>query len=289
MAQTAHLTEIICIDNNSSDRTWELLQEIKKTYPDLIIARELQRGANFARNKGLSLAKGEWIQFLDADDLLEPDKISHQVNAVAGCSEDIAFLAASSRKIKLNGEVEIKSEINQNKYLAVFSGQCGNTCSNLWRRDWLLKIGGWNENLASSQESDLMLRLILAGGNYLVDKVPKTIIRDRASGQISQSNPTDRWKRYIDVHAEFCNHLKIINSTKYNEHRNFYRESLLISIITLATYNLNEGEIYYHRYIRGYKITDNIFSAFFIKMLLIRICGFKGFMKVKLAWNRINT
>ena len=81
-AQSYPFLEVICIDNNSTDETYRLLQKTKQKYPTLIIDKESMPGAPAARNKGLALAKGEWIQFLDADDLLLPAKIEHQLNMV---------------------------------------------------------------------------------------------------------------------------------------------------------------------------------------------------------------
>jgi len=82
IAQTYKSIEIICIDNNSSDKTPVILSDLKKKYPQLILGKEIKPSASAARNRGLSLAKGDWIQFLDADDLLMPAKIKHQVELI---------------------------------------------------------------------------------------------------------------------------------------------------------------------------------------------------------------
>ena len=79
LKQTYSEIEIICIENNSEDRTLEKLIQFKDRFPDkIIVDHETKKGAAAARNKGLSLVRGNWIQFLDADDLLMPNKIEHQ-------------------------------------------------------------------------------------------------------------------------------------------------------------------------------------------------------------------
>ena len=61
--------EIILVNNNSTDNTYNILQEYAKKKAGLVnVFNEYKKGAPAARNKGLSEAKGEWIQFLDADD-----------------------------------------------------------------------------------------------------------------------------------------------------------------------------------------------------------------------------
>lgn len=87
-AQTHKPIEVICIDNNSTDNTWQKLKQLHEKYPSLLIDKELKPGAPAARNKGLALSKGEWIQFLDADDLLLPEKIEHQAKLLQNKNEN---------------------------------------------------------------------------------------------------------------------------------------------------------------------------------------------------------
>lgn len=67
--------EIICIDDASTDDTWEHLQKWEQQYPDdiLLIRQEANRRQGAARNLGLQYATAEWIAFIDADDWLESD------------------------------------------------------------------------------------------------------------------------------------------------------------------------------------------------------------------------
>ena len=70
LAQTYEAVEIICVDNGSTDNTWGKLEGFKVEHPELVLLKEAQKGAGAARNCGLRAAKGEWIQFLDADDFI---------------------------------------------------------------------------------------------------------------------------------------------------------------------------------------------------------------------------
>ena len=167
-AQTYQSIEVVCIDNNSTDDTWKRLEELKVKYPNLILDKESKPGAPSARNKGLSLARGEWIQFLDSDDLLLPSKIEHQVGYI---SNDISFIVGDFKYQYLNGDVkEIKLSEN-NIWVDLVHVRLGNTCSNLYSRKYLVKIGYWNEVLTSSQEYDLMFRLL-----KLNDKSNSTLV-----------------------------------------------------------------------------------------------------------------
>ena len=63
--------EIICIDNNSSDNSLNILKEYEKKQNNIIILQEKNQGASYARNLGISKARGEYIYFMDGDDFLE--------------------------------------------------------------------------------------------------------------------------------------------------------------------------------------------------------------------------
>jgi glycosyltransferase involved in cell wall biosynthesis len=80
IAQTWNPKEIIVVDDGSSDRTLALARRFESK--QVTIFANDHQGAAATRNKALSLSKGEYIQYLDADDLLAPDKISRQMEAV---------------------------------------------------------------------------------------------------------------------------------------------------------------------------------------------------------------
>lgn len=87
--------EIICIDDASTDHTWEHLQKWEQDYPEnvLLIRQEVNQRQGAVRNLGLQYASADWIAFVDADDWLEPDYFEqlympteHYVCDVAACS-----------------------------------------------------------------------------------------------------------------------------------------------------------------------------------------------------------
>lgn len=85
--------EIIVIDNNSTDATVETVKRCAETSPHPLHLLSCQtQGANAARNYGFEQAQGDYIQWLDADDELEPDKIAQQVAALEqDRTSDIAY------------------------------------------------------------------------------------------------------------------------------------------------------------------------------------------------------
>ena len=68
--------EVIIINDGSSDSTLDILNSYKQTYSNLIIIDKENGGPSSARNAGLDIAKGEYVFFFDADDILEGDALS---------------------------------------------------------------------------------------------------------------------------------------------------------------------------------------------------------------------
>ncbi|HYU45499.1 MAG TPA: glycosyltransferase family 2 protein [Terriglobales bacterium] len=80
LAQTWEPKEIVVVDDGSTDKTFEIARQFESD--SVRVVTQENQGASAARNKAFSLSHGEYIQWLDADDLLAPDKIARQMEAL---------------------------------------------------------------------------------------------------------------------------------------------------------------------------------------------------------------
>uniref|UniRef100_F4C890 Glycosyl transferase family 2 n=1 Tax=Sphingobacterium sp. (strain 21) TaxID=743722 RepID=F4C890_SPHS2 len=198
LAQNHADYEIILVNNNSTDRTQDIINDYVLKYPAIISSyQENRRGATFARNLGLSVAKGQYVQFLDADDELEPEKFSRQLELME-CSR-AGLLLGSFTRIRRNG---VKFEL-VNKYDHLWksfaASQLGITSSNLYRAEDIRNVGGWNEQLSSCQEYDLLFNLLIRNIDVCYDVISSAKIHEVAN---SISRTTNK-ERTIEILAEY--------------------------------------------------------------------------------------
>lgn len=104
--------EIVLVDDCSIDSSAQIISELQETHPELVyFLQEKNMGAGAARNKALEIAKGQYVAFLDSDDIWLPDKISRQIELMKSTNspfsytaiemmDDIGAIIKGKRKIK---------------------------------------------------------------------------------------------------------------------------------------------------------------------------------------------
>src|SRR5436190_23533225 len=81
LAQTWKRKEIVIVDDGSRDNTLAIARQFES--PEVLVVSQSNQGAAAARNKAFSVCQGDYIQWLDADDLLTPEKIEKQVALIS--------------------------------------------------------------------------------------------------------------------------------------------------------------------------------------------------------------
>lgn len=155
--------EVIVIDDGSTDCS----AAIAESYGTPVRAiRQENRGPSAARNRGIELARGELIQFLDADDLLFPEKLQRQVPEVLRHPEALVY---SDYELLTDGGKVIRgcapaASLGTDPVVMLLS-HCGDriqTSAPIHWKEQLTAIGGFREELPPSEDRDLHLRLACA-------------------------------------------------------------------------------------------------------------------------------
>jgi|GEM_PF-282383 glycosyltransferase involved in cell wall biosynthesis len=198
LQQTYKNIEIIVVDDGSTDNSLAIIQ----SYGNKIIWQCLpHKGGNYARNAGFALSTGKYIQYLDADDYILPEKIEMQVNFLEA-NEDIDVVYGDWRcqhhlpnntnylgKIEISGvQVDILESLLADWWVAL--------AALLYKRTVVEKTGGWDETLKAAQDRDFFLSVAMNHAKVAYQSGCHSIYRRYGETTVSTLSKT----RWIDSH-----------------------------------------------------------------------------------------
>jgi glycosyltransferase involved in cell wall biosynthesis len=195
--------EIIVVDDGSTDKTLDVLQ----SFGDRIrVLSQANGGPSSARNTGMKAAKGEFIWFLDSDDLLHPDAFAITTSHLQA-NPSVGVVVGSWSVIDSNGETltdcirawsagPAAPEILFRNMLikTLFPPSVA-----LFRSSWLEKTRGWDPTLWCAEDRDLWLRLLDAGCQF--DFLPVLVSRYRqhdANATLNLTRVEEHLRRYLE-------------------------------------------------------------------------------------------
>ena len=180
--------EVLVWDDGSTDGSSKIL----RGYGDRIrLLGGYSVGSNAARNRLLETSTGKWIQFLDADDYLKPDKISKQLDE-SGREHEVLFSPIIEETWK--GDSLQTTRISQlderiDNMTHWLSWHVCQTGAALWRRRSIVHIGGWNEAQPCCQDNEIMLRAQQAGLNLKLTPTARAVYRLWSDDTLCHRNP----------------------------------------------------------------------------------------------------
>jgi glycosyltransferase involved in cell wall biosynthesis len=215
LAQTYPNFEAIVVDDGSTDGTGEAIQRlIKQQNGRGEQARyffQANHGSSVARNKGIEQARGDWIAFLDSDDVWLPEKLELQVQAIqqfkdqcGACVTDAQMvndLGMNSSSFRYFGRhYDQTVGIASDALVANSKGFSGFWLSTLLvRADLVRNLDGFDVEIQGPEDRDFCFRLALATSFAFVDK--PLIRTDRsASPPGSNCRPWDKWNIRLRGH-----------------------------------------------------------------------------------------
>lgn len=202
--------EIIVIDDGSTDNSALI---VEKQFPSVRSVRTENQGPSKARNLGTKLSKGEFIQYLDADDLLAPGKLKVQSEALQESGADIAYgnwqkLIKTAKGDYIEGEIIIKKL--QNPEIDLFIDFWHPPAAYLFRRTIVEKIGGFKENLPIIQDARFALDCSLQGGRFVYCEGIMAYYRMPSVKSVSRQDPVgfnrDCLRNAIEIEEWWENH-----------------------------------------------------------------------------------
>ncbi len=239
LGQTWSEKEVIVVDDGSSDSSPAIVRKFGDAVRFFPIAH---RGGNAARNEILRQARGEWIQYLDADDYLQPEKISTQIQE-AGASEcDVIYSPVWTEQggVREAGPMDESLDL----YGLWMSWQLPQTGGCLWRKSALESVGGWNEAMPCCQEHELYLRAIKAGKRFQFAPTPNAVYRIWSEETVCRRDP----RRVIRIRTELIDDLRAWMESQglwQDAHREVAARACFEMARTWAKYDLAEARAYH--------------------------------------------
>ena len=186
LTQTHRGVEVIVVDDGSTDDTTEVLASFGNR---IRWVSQANRGPAAARNTGLTLATGEYVMFLDADDWILPDKLRRQLDCLAGASSagwvycDILYLDEDGRHLYRASErfaYAKRARLEGHLFPELFAGNFIPVHAPLIRRQCLREMRPFDEDrqLIGAEDWDLLLRLsVRAQAAYVPEALAVCVLR----------------------------------------------------------------------------------------------------------------
>lgn len=199
--------EVIVVDDGSTDNSIEVI----RSFGDRVTLIEQENsGPGAARNAGLKVASGEFIQFMDSDDLASLNKLEVQAQVLVEQQADIVYGAWAKAWISQNN-LQLQNVVLQQQPLpakrspllwfltcwSMIFQQC------LVKKSLLDKVGGYREDMRLYEDGELFVRLLLAGAKLVHEPKSLTLYRLDDYGKLTESgsqNPSkvlDRVRFYL--------------------------------------------------------------------------------------------
>ena len=217
LSQTYKSIEIIIVDDGSTDNSFKIVKSYEKKYDSIKVYSQINSGAASARNKAFSLSNGEYIQYFDADDIMHPEKISSQIEALKKYNfrPDIAAIGQWFRfydQIHNLTKQSLKTYRNYDDTLG-FIVDAWSNAHYIIGQAWLIsrplheKVGDWDKKISVLDDSVFFGKIAYQAKKIIY--VPNSIVYWRQDNLNSLSKNTT--KEGMQSHLLACdNYVEIV-------------------------------------------------------------------------------
>jgi glycosyltransferase involved in cell wall biosynthesis len=191
LAQTWRRIEVIVVDDGSTDHTMDVCRRFASAR--VTVFSQPNQGASAARNTALAACQGDYIQWLDADDLLAPDKVAKQLDSIDVSSDRRLLLSCAWARFRhrphrarfvptalwadLTPAEWLFRKLDQNLYMSIVTW--------LVSRELTQAAGAWDTKLLVDNDGEYLCRVLLASSGVRFVRDARVFARARA-GSLSQ-------------------------------------------------------------------------------------------------------
>lgn len=213
ISQTYPVHEIIIVDDAKNKETEKLVRSYREKYTLLKYLYNYDgRGASSSRNYGVERSVGDYVAFLDDDDIWLSEKLEKQIYQIKIQNLDAVFSKILIMYENTNISYATNATMPKNPMIDIcMENFIGGTISSVIKRDIFNKIGGFDINFPAREEYDLWIRLIASGANISIVEEPLSV----AFRSLGHRNRVSASVLSYEIAMEMLNikHRKLINDT----------------------------------------------------------------------------
>jgi len=231
LAQSFSNWELVLIDDGSTDGSSLICQAYSDQDKRISYHYKPNGGQASARNLGLKLSKGEWIAFLDADDLWLPQKLEHQLKEIEERQPDflyaLGYFYYPEKEEKLEAYDWVSGEMSGDDFFHILYESCAvNTNTVMVKKSLLHEVGSFNEDpiLRGTEDWDLWLRIAKNVKNVYGSPNRDVYYRIHPGGIHLQHARMLKGK--ATIYANYDNDPTINRLIRLRQYRYIYRELL---------------------------------------------------------------
>ncbi|MDQ3380883.1 MAG: glycosyltransferase family 2 protein [Actinomycetota bacterium] len=198
LSQTRVEVEVIVVDDGSRDETAAELDRLRDSRVH-VLRHDMSKGRAAARNAGIAAARGDWLAFLDDDDLWSPVKLRRQLDR-----------AAETDVLVCTGVLEIDESLNPLQMrvpgpttrdaLLGWNTIPAGSSTVMARADDVRAVGGLDERLTYVEDWDLWIRLAARGGLAVVPEVLVAYVRHGSGSRFAGRHAVDEMQYFVKKH-----------------------------------------------------------------------------------------
>ena len=219
--QTLKEIEIICVDDGSTDSSFEIVQEFAAKDPRFVAVQQKNAGAGAARNNGLRRARGEYLSFLDSDDFFAPDMLETAYNKAQETKADFVVFNSDQynedeKNFKQVSWVVRYAELPPYQPFGrramtdnIFKVFVGWAWDKLFNRKWVLEHDLWFQEQRTSNDMLFVFSAVAIAKRIAYVEKGKVLAHQRRNNKSSLSNTREKsWDCFYNALTALRDRLK---------------------------------------------------------------------------------
>lgn len=289
--QTYPQIEIVLIDDGSIDNSLEILKDYHLKYPNKInLIQKRNQGVSAATNLGIKASKGEYLQFLDADDLISSDKIASQMKLLSGKRPEVL---ASCEWLNFKDNKDHFGRVPYGVFQDFDSGldlllrfwnyqEMHQPAVYLTHRKLIEKAGPWDESLSINQDGEFFCRVLLAAKEVLYEPDGKVFYRKPSENNVSQQKSEKAMISQLESIKSYERHvLKVEDSQRVRVALKKVYQKFIYDIYPNYPHLIKEAEMLQLNLV----ISEDVYIGGPKFQLISKILGFKNALRIKKTLN----